>query len=286
MRTDFGVLIMSYGRPDNVRSLKSLLQSNYTGQWWIIVGDDDPTLDGYKEKFGDRCIVFKKDDYIATSDRMGLKITKVIMFARNACFDIAERLGLTYFQQFDDDYTGFYFPFTEKMQYLSSRPKIKSYDRTIAAMIDFYSTTDFRCAAISFSQGGDFIGGDDPVSRFGLKCLRKCMNSWLCSTKRRFQFRGCMNEDVNAYTFLQSQGMYCLNLMQIRLEQPLTQTTGGMTAVYKQYGTHCKSFLTVMINPSFVKIGVLQHKQQRLHHKIDWRRCAAKIIRETHKKPQ
>jgi hypothetical protein len=209
------------------------------------------------------------------------------MFARNACFDIAESLGLTYFQQFDDDYTGFFFPFTESLQYLTSRPRIKSYDRTIEAMIDFYSTTDARCAAISFSQGGDFIGGgggDNGADVWNFARLRKSMNAWLCSTNRRFIFRGCMNEDVSAYTLIQSQGMYCLNVMQIRLEQPLTQTTGGMTAVYKQYGTHCKSFLTVMLNPSFVKIGVIQHKQQRLHHKINWRRCAAKIIRETHKK--
>jgi hypothetical protein len=277
---------MSYGRPDNVKSLQSLLKSNYTGKWFIVIGDDDPKMEAYKSAFGDKCIVFNKGDYIAKSDRMGLKITKVIMFARNACFDIAESLGLKYFQQFDDDYTGFFFPFTESLKYLTSRPRIKSYDRAVQAMIDFYITTPEKCAAISFAQGGDFIGGDDPESRWGFKSLRKCMNSWLCSTDRRFIFRGCMNEDVSAYTLMQSQGMLCLNIMQIRMEQPLTQTTGGMSEVYKQYGTHAKSFLTVMLNPSFVKIGVIQHKQQRLHHKINWNRCAAKIIRETHKKHQ
>lgn len=284
MRSDFGILIMSYGRPDNVKSLSSLLKSNYTGKWFIVVGDDDPSLEGYRNKYGDKLIVFNKSDYISRTDRMGLKITKVICFARNACFDIAEQLGLKFFQQFDDDYTGFYFPFTDKLEYLSKRPRILDYDKIIMSMLRYYETLPKQCAAISFSQGGDFIGGGDEAGVWGFSKLRKSMNSWLCSTERRFAFKGCMNEDVNAYTSLQSTGMFCLNLMQVRLEQPLTQTTGGMTEVYRQYGTHVKSFLTVMLNPSFVKVGVIQHKQQRLHHRIDWNRCAAKIVRESHKK--
>ena len=284
MRDDFGILIMSYGRPDNVKSLQSLLKSNYTGKWFIVVGDDDPKLEGYKSTFGDKCIVFNKADYIAKSDRMGLKITKVIMFARNACFDIAENLGLKYFQQFDDDYTGFYMPWTDTMEYINTRNRIKKYDAVVENIVAFFESTPPNCLSISFAQGGDYIGGGDPVSRWGFKSLRKSMNSWICSTDRRFTFRGCMNEDVNAYTLLQSQGMFCLNIMQIRLQQPITQTTGSMASVYRQYGTHVKSFLTVMLNPSFVKIGVIQNKHQRLHHKIEWNRCAAKIVRETHKK--
>jgi hypothetical protein len=283
MRDDFGILIMSYGRPNDVASLSSLLKSNYTGKWFIVVGDDDPALEGYREVYGDKLAVFDKDDYIAKTDRMGLKITKVICFARNACFDIAEQLGLRYFQQFDDDYTGFYFPYNEKIEYLSSRPRIANYDRAITSMIDYYEKLPSKCAAIAFSQGGDFIGGGD--NKWGdFRVLRKSMNSWLCSIDRRFSFQGCMNEDVNAYTSLQSRGMLCLNIMQIRLEQPVTQTTGGMTPVYRQYGTHVKSFLTVMLNPSCVRVGAITYKQQRLHHRIDWNKCAAKIVRESHKK--
>lgn len=290
MRDDFGILIMSYGRPDNVKTLSSLLKSNYTGKWFIVVGDDDPTASQYKEKFGDKCVVFKKDDYIAKSDRMGLKITKVIMFARNACFDIAESLGLKYFQQLDDDYTGFYFAFDSNMVYVNTNKvnRIKSYDVVVENMLRFYETTPKNCLAITFAQGGDFIGGpakENPECRWNFGCLRKAMNSWLCSTERRFPFVGCMNEDVNAYTSLQAKGYFMLNLMQYRLQQPVTQTTGGMTAIYKQYGTHVKSFLSVILNPSFIKVAVLTGKsQKRLHHNINWRRCAAKIVREEHRK--
>jgi len=290
MRDDFGILIMSYGRADKVPTLEGLRKSNYTGKWFIVIGDDDPKLETYKSNYGDKCIVFNKADYIAKTDRMGLKITKVIMFARNACFDIAEKLGLKYFQQFDDDYTGFFFAFNASMTYVLTKKvnQIKSYDTVVDNLLRFYEKTPKNCLALAFAQGGDFVGGpgENPESRWNFSCVRKAMNSWLCSTDRRFTFRGCMNEDVNAYTSLQSQGYFMLNFMQYRLQQPPTQTTGGMAAVYKQYGTHVKSFLSVILNPSFVKVSVLNGKtHQRLHHNINWRRCAAKIIRATHKKP-
>jgi len=288
MRNDFAVFIMSYGRPDKIPSLVSLQRSGYTGKYFIIIGDDDPKLASYQTRFGDKCIVFNKADYIDRSDRMGLKITKVIMFARNACFDIAESLGLKFFQQFDDDYVGFFFSFNEEMKYVNSNNKarIKNYDRVVENMLGFYEQTTKQCLAITFSQGGDFIGGagNDPETRWNFGSLRKAMNSWICSVDRRFNFSGCMNEDVNAYTTLQTKGFFFLNLMQYRLAQPVTQSTGGMSEVYRKYGTHVKSFLTVMLNPSFVKVSVLSHKHQRIHHRIDWNQVGSRIIRHNHKK--
>lgn len=285
MRSDFGILIMSYGRPEKIASLESLMRANYTGKWFIVIGNDDPKLEEYQKKYAEKCVVFDKSEYVAKTDRMGLKITKVIMFARNACFDIAESLGLRYFQQFDDDYTHQRYAYDQDMQYLSKQRLINNFDRVVEILVGFYEKTPECCAAIAYAQGGDFIGGDGNHI-WGFSKLRKTMNSWICSVDRRFEFRGPMNEDVNAYTLLQSQGKLCLNIMQLRLNQPVTQTTGGMTEVYRQYGTHVKSFLSVMINPSFVKVGIIQHKQQRLHHSINWARCAAKIVRETHKKTQ
>lgn len=285
MRDDFGILIMSYGRPDNVKTLQSLLKSNYTGKWFIIIGDDDPKKEGYKTTFGDKCIVFNKADYIAKSDRMGLKITKVIMFARNACFDIAESLGLKYFQQFDDDYICFKFAFDSVMGYCRKQKRILDFGKAMESFIEFFEKTPESCIALSFAQGGDFLGGEGEQN-WSFAKLRKCMNSWLCSTDRRFTFKGVMNEDVNSYTLLQNQGKFCLNFMQIRLDQPVTQTTGGMAEIYRQYGTHTKSFLSVMLNPAFCKVSSLKSNwgNSRLHHSIAWSRTGVRIIRETHKR--
>lgn len=283
MRDDFGIFIMSYGRPENIPSLNCILKSNYTGKWWVVVGNDDLKAEAYQAKYKDRCVVFDKSKYVATADRMGLKITKVIMFARNACFDIAEQLGLKYFQQLDDDYRVFKFAFNDRMQYITKQITIKNYDQFISNVLKFFESTPSNCIAVAFAQGGDFIGGQG-IQNWSFGKLRKTMNSWVCSTDRRFSFRGVMNEDVNAYTLMQSQGKLCLNLMQLRLDQPVTQTTGGMAEVYKKYGTHVKSFFSVMLNPSFCRIGMIRNHHQRLHHLINWNRCASKIVRKKYKK--
>jgi len=160
MRDDFGIFIMSYGRPEKIPSLDCLMKSNYTGKWWIVVGNDDPKAEAYQAKYGDKCVVFDKEKYVAKTDRMGLKITKVIMFARNACFDIAESLGLKYFQQLDDDYRVFKYAFGSKLKYITKQHTVKNYDRFIEAMVNYFQKTPANCVALAFAQGGDFIGGE------------------------------------------------------------------------------------------------------------------------------
>ena len=275
---NFAIFVMTYGRKDKVPSVESLRKSNYSGKWFLVVGDDDPQLANYQKNFGDKVLVFDKDKYYNSTERIGLDIKKVICFARNACFDLAQEVGVEYFQQFDDDYTGFHMTYDADLNYLNKRPILKDYDRVVINMLEFYKNTPFT--AIAFSQGGDFIGGGDEKSFV----KRKCMNSWICSTKRPFRFQGSMNEDTNAYTFLASQGHSFVHFTPYRLEQPVTQSSGGMTEVYKKYGTHVKSFLTVILNPSFVKIGQIKSSDGRLHHSINWERCAAKIISEEYKK--
>lgn len=287
MRPDVGVFVLSYGRTEVVPTVRALRRSNYTGRWWVIIGNDDPQLALYRARFGSRCIVFDKAAYVARTDRMGLPVTKAICFARNACYDIAAALGLAYFQQLDDDYTGFYMPFTDTLEFCNGveRTRIRNYDRLLTNMVAYLESLPPVCKAVAFGQGGDFIGGFDPETFWIFSRLRKAMNSWVCATERRIIFRGAMNEDVNAYTLLQHQGGLCLSTMQYRLQQPMTQSAGGgMAAIYRQYGTHVKSFLTVMLNPSCCKVGLISDAEQRLHHAINWARCAPKILRARHRK--
>lgn len=42
-----------------------------------------------------------------------LTARNVVVFARNACWDIAEKIGLTHFLVLDDDYTNFEYRYPE-----------------------------------------------------------------------------------------------------------------------------------------------------------------------------
>lgn len=45
-----------------------------------------------------------------------------------------------------------------------------------------------------------------------------------------------------------------------------------------------KSFYSVMISPSSVKINLMGNKHKRMHHVISWNNTVPKIIKESYKK--
>lgn len=115
---------------------------------------------------------------------------------------------------------------------------------------------------------------------------RKAMNSFICDTERRFTFVGTINEDVNTYTSGGRRGEVFLTVPFVCLHQLQTQKNkGGMTDLYKDSGTYVKSFYTVMYTPSAVKVAVMGgDAEKRLHHQVDWNRCAVKILPARYRK--
>ena len=69
------------------------------------------------------------------------------------------------------------------------------------------------------------------------------------------------------------------------LDQPQTQANaGGITEAYLQYGTYVKSFYSVMLCPSCVKISEMGQSHKRIHHLIDWEVAVPKIVSSKFKK--
>lgn len=273
----FAVFILTHGRPDNVRTVKSLARHGYTGKVYFIVDNEDSTVDWYRNNFGaNRVIVFdKKAEADACDEGNNFDERRTITMARNACFSIAEQLGVTHFLQLDDDYTEFKFRFDAS---LSRHWIILDLDAVILAFLDFYNATPVK--SIAFSQGGDHIGGFSET-----KLKRKCMNSFFCSTERPFRFVGAMNEDVNTYTTLGSRGDLFFTFTSVQLDQVQTQSQGGgITDMYQRFGTYCKAFTTVMMMPSSVRVSMMQSVNPRLHHAINWASTVPCIVSERWRK--
>lgn len=280
---DFAIFILTHGRPDNVKTLTTLRKCGYTGMVYFIVDNEDKTIDAYIKNFGNEFVkVFDKKSMADKVDEgNNFDERRTITHARNACFEIAENLGFTYFIELDDDYTAF-----DYRLYINEKAivvPIKNLDRYLENMIMYFESYNFK--SIAFSQGGDFIGGlfnGKEIYRFS---KRKCMNSFLCSTKRKFTFIGAMNEDVNTYTTLGSRGNLFLTIPFVSLTQTVTQSQkGGITDMYLKYGTYCKSFTTVMMHPSSVSVFMMQANNLRLHHSIKWNNTTPMIIDESYKK--
>ena len=111
------------------------------------------------------------------------------------------------------------------------------------------------------------------------------MNSFFCDTEKPFQFLVRINEDVNTYTRLVSIGKIFLTAVDAMLTQKQTQQNkGGMSDVYNASGTYLKSFYSVMIMPSAVKIAEMGDKHRRIHHNVSWENCVPKILNQKWKK--
>ncbi len=279
-KTKYCVFILTHGRPDRVYTLDSLTKYGYTGPTYLVVDDLDVTKDQYVEKYKDQVIVFDKKESANLFDvGDNLNTFKGVVYARNAVFDIADRLGYEYFIVLDDDYKQFRFRFNAKLDY---GPKdIRNLDMVFELLVKFFIDSKIDCLACL--QGGDFIGGDQGRYAQNIMAIRKLINLYVCSTKRRFEVMGRINEDVNLYTSLGSIGRLFLSINQIALEQVQTQSNaGGMTDLYLESGTYVKSFYSVLFQPASVKVAILKDRDNaRLHHRVSWRHQTPKILRES-----
>lgn len=280
---NFAVFILTYGRSDRVYTYQNLRRSGYTGKIYLLCSTDDKELSKYKELYQDEVIIFSKDEYKGTFD-IGDNFDKdnVVVFARNANFDIAKKLGLDYFLQLDDDYQSFKYKIPYKNKLTSDA--INNLDYIFNIFIDFLENSNAK--SICFAQEGDYIGGIDGKFHHSIGRRRKAMNCFFNSTKRPYKFYGRINEDVNCYIANGKIGDLFLTHPNISITQMVTQSnSGGLTEFYLDGGTYVKSFYTLLFNPSAVKVTPMGGPTaKRLHHKVKWINAVPVIIRETHKK--
>ncbi len=298
MRDDFCAFILSHGRPDNVDTWGELEAAGYTGRRYIVLDDEDPTANAYRARYGaENVLTFSKKEVAQLFDEgENDPDRRTVVYARNACWELARQVGARHFIQLDDDYFAFAYRYDSAGRWKWIRIR-ETMDDLLDAMLDYLLTTP--SLTVAMSQGGDHIGGAAPI-----RLKRKAMNSFVCTIDRPFMFRGRINEDVNTYVEGSRRGELFMTVMSAMLVQRTTQGTGGgMTETYVDGGTYLKTFPTVMRAPSCVKVSTLGDPgaggptsgrasrveavaHHRIHHRIDWTRCAPRILREEHRKPR
>ena len=285
MRNDFCIFILSNRRPTNIKTLDTLEKCGYTGKWYIVIDDEDPTGEQYKKTFGDRVLVFSKAKVAEITDSCDTsKDRRTPLWARNACWDLAKQVKCRFFCQLDDDYNWFGYRRVGKKE--ANRPprysnfKVETLNIIFDGMVELLENTP-SVSSIAFSQGGDY----NVSSKTARRVLRKAMNSFFCDTQRPFKFIGKFNDDVNTYIAHGATGKLFFTYCPIQLTQGVTQqNSGGITEAYKENGTYVKSFYTVMISPSSTWIELMGHTNPRLHHKHDWNKVCPKILHEKYRR--
>lgn len=287
LRNNFVTFILTHGRPDKIFTYDTLRNNGYTGPIVLVLDNEDNTIENYRDKCAQMThtdvFVFDKLDISRRYDTVDNDDDRrSIFYARNACFEIAEKLGYKYFLELDDDYTCFRSRVDKDGKFATIYHR--DLDSLFESMLQFLD--DSQAHTVAFSQTGDFIGGMS--SRvYKQKLARKAMNSFFCTLDRPFRFIGRINEDVNTYVLEGSKGKLLFTVANATLDQKQTQSnSGGMTELYLNSGTYVKSFFTIITNPSCVKIHVMGQSHKRIHHSINWEHAVPKIISGDFKKEE
>ena len=281
LRSDFAAIILTHGRAGSVKTIDTLRRCGYTGRLIVLIDDEDEQAGEYERVYGDGLRVFRKADYVRSSQTMCPASDvrrKTILYARNAAFDVAKAEGCRFFVELDDDYTDFQHRYVEGGKLKTA--SVGDLDAVFESMVRFLERSGADTMALA--QGGDMLGGKgNPAFAHGIKWKRKAMNSFVFSIDCPPRFQGAVNEDVVTYALGGGRGALMLTTMEFMLVQQQTQKAkGGMTDEYLDDGTFCKSMFAVVARPDCCRIGKVGCSNVRIHHAINWRYAVPKIIRE------
>lgn len=297
-KKDFCVAILSHGRPNDQATVKTLEKHGYTGDWFILLDNEDKSIDEYVKLYGkDRISVFNKEDVMKSGevDAMdNFEIKKTVVYARIASYKAVKDRGYKYFMMCEDDHDSIRWRMDPEIEYssamVSKYPEYNALDKIIDTMLDYFIANP-RIKTLCTAQSGDYIGGKNSKMATD-QYRRKAMATFITRVDDPIDFSGSMNDDTNAYTRLASIGELMLTTGFIAVNTKETQkNSGGNTDLYSTMGTYVKSFYSVIGHPSGVKIATLSNNGDRvkrdifrIHHRVTWRNVAPKIVRESVRK--
>ena len=273
------VYIVTHNRPEFCKknTVKTLQDCGFTGKIVYILDDEDESIEEYKKMPGEVEIFSKKEmsvrkDFDILLPHTG-NIYKAVLYARQACFDIARRRGDRYFCVMDDDYC--YIIGRMRMgQKTLDLKKLHNIDILMNLSYDLLKTTN--ASVVAWSQTGDTL-----TNKVRYTNLRKAMNIFFFDVERPYTFIGAINEDTTAYVNEGRMGKLILTIPFILVQQAPTQSKkGGLTDIYKGFGTYVKSFCSVVVSPSAVLINRMGETKDtyRIHHNVKWEHCSPRIL--------
>ena len=250
MTKKFAVFILTHGRPHNQLTVKSLQDVGYTGEWYLVVDDQDDTFNEYVKVWGvDRVIVFHKDHFIRHTD-VGLQVPvpKFAVFARNAIEHIAKYMGYQTFMMLDDDITKIRIRLPEGNS-LKSYKINGQFDAIIENSVNYVLDCDIACMGLGFCNL--YIGGVENFNKENPR-QRLCAEAFIRNTSHPISWRLNMVEDLITSIDAAMSGDVWFQFLPIQCEIKMSEgaVDGGNSDVYRQLGMYRISFMPVIAYPS------------------------------------
>ena len=250
MSKKFAVFILTHGRPHNQLTVKSLHDVGYTGDLYLVVDDQDESVNEYIAVWGaERVIVFDKDYFIRHTDTgLHTPVPKFAVFARNAIEHIAKEMGYKTFLMLDDD-------LTKIRVRLPEGDSLKSYqingqfDAIIETSVDYVVNCDIACMGLGFCNL--YIGGVENFNKENPR-QRLCAEAFIRNTAHPISWRLNMVEDLITSIDAAMSGEVWFQFLPIQCEIKMSEgeVDGGNSDVYRQLGMYRISFMPVIAYPS------------------------------------
>lgn len=267
------VYIISKGRPQ-CHTARTLERIGYSGDWFIVCGNNDETLEQYLARWGsERVKVFDWYEQVKATDTMDAfgfeDMPSGAVPVRNATAEISRARGERRHWQLDDDYTGF--------QHFDGRTgkRPKCDGETLARMMERMAEFADECGLANCGFPPSTIETD---GNGALTCGKRVFNAHnLPSGGELFEeWRGRLNDDLINAINVWRHGKAELTFKCLAMNMPPTQSeSGGLTDIYRDEGTVRKTAYAIMAAPGQVK---LVEKFGRYHHSADWRHIVPKIV--------
>lgn len=261
MLNDFAVFICTHGRPNKQLTLSALLDAGYTGQWYLVLDDTDPTIQEYINNYGaDNILVFDKNHYIAQCEDLGIRrpFFNCVLYAKLAVEDIAVDLGLRTFMITDDDIYNFRFRYLDDLQSVKSmyiKGDCACIDDVLQAYSDFVVESNLTGAA--FGGASLFFGGKNAF-------LSKYINKWripfsifVRNTAIPIHWVSCYAEDVVTGLRLAKVGYVGFTLPFIQFETlPVggASEPGGMSSTYNKLTKFDRAMIDFVQEPACIRL--------------------------------
>lgn len=268
------VLICTHGRPNKQYTYNAIREAGYTGLVYLIVDDEDPSIDKLNSSLGYNIVQFCKQEYINTID-IGYSSSSAkrsaILYAKCACEDFAEKMRFDNFIIADDDITGFRYRY-EKDGHLLSVPVTKNMDKIITEYYNVMNRADI--IATSFGDVRAYIGGQVKESRLPYNFVFR--NGYY-----RFDWKAEMYEDTVSPIFNNIRGKYTVQFPQVQymMKEVDAKEDGGMREIYDTLSIFKRAFVAKIFSPTCIKLA-----NNKVGFELQQDKAFPKLISSTFKK--
>lgn len=281
MINKFAIFIITHGRPTNQRTLYLLRTIGYTGDYYLVLDDEDETLQQYYALYDNsKILVFSKEKYCKLTDTgFVTPFKKFAVFARNAVEDFAQSLNYEFFAIFDDDITNFRIRY-DNLGKLKSHSCAGIFDEILDTCINFMRSTHISCTAF----------GSTNMYRAGIDCLytnsdrvRLCNCAFIRNCNIRVFWRLNFVEDLITSLDYNRNGDVWLQLLPIQVEFGASEgvVLGGNSSGYNDFGKYNLNFMPTIVYPD---CNLCTYHHNSFHTTLLTQYSMPKIISSLYKK--